>query len=83
MNCNQRLAANKRERKRMGTFNEALERLRESIHCDEENKRKKMSRIQTLKTAIQYISDLTKVLNQTDSHFQPQGQISERQIDCW
>lgn len=72
---NQRVAANQRERRRMGTFNQAFERLRETVNyndvpADRCSRRtiRKMSRIQTLKTAIQYISDLTQLLDDTNQY---------------
>ena len=83
----QRVAANQRERKRMGTFNQAFEKLRETIHCQMPTKqRRKMSRIQTLKSAIQYISDLTQILNDADGQSageHPDAQSERGKMQCW
>lgn len=61
----QRKAANIRERRRMVTLNEAFERLKQRIPRG--SKDKKLSRIDTLRTAISYITSMQKMLIMADS----------------
>ena len=62
----QRLAANMRERRRMTSLNTAFERLKETIPIFPYEK--KLSRIQTLRLAIDYIEFMGSILHQpTDS----------------
>ena len=64
ISCEQRKAANIRERRRMTSLNEAFDILRKAVptfHYE-----KKLSRIETLKLAIQYIYFMTEVLNGKD-----------------
>ncbi|XP_064648522.1 pancreas transcription factor 1 subunit alpha-like [Lineus longissimus] len=56
----QRYAANQRERKRMKSINDAFEGLRERI--PEAKADKKMSKVDTLRSAIDYIQQLADVL---------------------
>ena len=56
----QRQAANVRERRRMRTINEAFENLRKTVPQASDDK--KTSKVDTLRLAIQYIGDLTQVL---------------------
>ncbi len=64
ISCEQRKAANIRERRRMTSLNHAFDTLRKAVptfHYE-----KKLSRIETLKLAIQYIYFMTEVLNGRD-----------------
>ena len=64
ISCEQRKAANIRERRRMTSLNVAFDILRKAVptfHYE-----KKLSRIETLKLAIQYIYFMTEVLNGKD-----------------
>ncbi|ELT89042.1 hypothetical protein CAPTEDRAFT_80499, partial [Capitella teleta] len=56
----QRKAANVRERRRMVTLNDAFEHLKTRIPRG--IKDKKLSRIDTLRTAISYITNMQKML---------------------
>ena len=56
----QRVAANTRERKRMELLNIAFESLRQRIPCSSDTE--KLSRIQTLRSAIEYIALMTEIL---------------------
>lgn len=60
----QRSAANVRERRRMDQLNSAFEQLRQVVPATTHEKR--LSRIQTLKQAIDYIAFMTNVL-ETDN----------------
>ena len=60
INKDQRQAANVRERRRMTTLNDAFEGLRERVPTF--SYEKKLSRIETLKLAMTYISFMTDVL---------------------
>ncbi|XP_034560151.1 pancreas transcription factor 1 subunit alpha [Notolabrus celidotus] len=64
----QRQAANVRERKRMFSLNEAFDELRRKVPTFAYEKR--LSRIDTLRLAIVYISFMTDLLEQT-SHSSP------------
>lgn len=57
----QRKAANMRERKRMKSINEAFENLRNSIPTSV-NTDRRLSKVDTLRLAIQYISDLADTI---------------------
>ena len=64
ISCEQRKAANIRERRRMTSLNEAFDKLRRTVptfHYE-----KKLSRIETLKLAILYINFMTEVLSGKD-----------------
>ena len=74
INKNQRSAANMRERRRMVHLNDAFEVLRETIPVFPYEK--KLSRIQTLKLAIDYISFMTEFLQDTSPNHQHQQQPS-------
>ncbi len=60
----QRLAANIRERRRMCNLNTAFDRLRRRVPAFPHEKR--LSRIQTLKLAMTYISFMTEILTGQD-----------------
>ena len=60
----QRLAANIRERRRMCNLNVAFDRLRKTVPAFPHEKR--LSRIQTLRLAITYISFMTELLSGQD-----------------
>ncbi|XP_013398033.1 pancreas transcription factor 1 subunit alpha-like [Lingula anatina] len=62
----QRLAANIRERRRMINLNTAFDRLRRRVPSFPHEKR--LSRIQTLRLAILYISFMTELLSGQDIH---------------
>jgi Helix-loop-helix DNA-binding domain len=63
----QRMAANDRERRRMHMLNDAFDRLRETIpvHTEPPNttESRPLSRIQTLRLAIDYIAFMTSTLD--------------------
>jgi hypothetical protein len=61
----QRKAANVRERRRMVTLNDAFEQLK--LQIPRGAKEKKLSRIDTLRTAISYITSMQKMLVVADS----------------
>ena len=65
----QRVAANDRERRRMHLLNDAFDRLREMIPVSESdgNETRPLSRIQTLRSAIEYISLMTATLHDTST----------------
>lgn len=67
-----RLKASARERKRRHVLNGALESLRLKVSCFNENSHK-LSKIEILRLAIDYISMLTRYLNATDSSMQQSG----------
>lgn len=60
-----RIAANKRERKRMHTVNSAFDQLRELVPTYPSNR--KLSKIDTLRLACTYIQDLVSLLHNTHS----------------
>lgn len=59
---NQRIAANLRERKRMNIMNESFVKLRESLPITTGRKRRKMSRLDIVVGAMEYISYLESLL---------------------
>uniref|UniRef100_A0AC35THS7 BHLH domain-containing protein n=1 Tax=Rhabditophanes sp. KR3021 TaxID=114890 RepID=A0AC35THS7_9BILA len=58
-------AANERERKRMKSLNKGFDELRNHLPCSSYKKR--LSKVDTLKQAMQYIEQLQKVLNSGSS----------------
>lgn len=58
-----RVKANDRERNRMHNLNEALDRLRKHLPCGKEDG--KMTKIETLKSAQEYIQALSRLLEET------------------
>lgn len=66
LNKYQRAEATKRERRRMFRLNEAFENLRQALPISELTKAK-LSRIETLKFAIEYIDSMINFLNDIDS----------------
>ena len=62
LNETQRAEATKRERKRMLRLNEAFERLRQILPMSELTK-SKLSRVETLKYAIEYMRSMVDYLN--------------------
>lgn len=68
----QRRAANIRERRRMFNLNEAFDKLRRKVPTFAYEKR--LSRIETLRLAITYISFMSELLSGT--HKEPMGQTS-------
>ena len=58
-----RIQANKRERKRMHTVNEAFDDLRDLVPTYPSNR--KLSKIETLRLACAYIQDLAKLLSES------------------
>ncbi|XP_055342839.1 pancreas transcription factor 1 subunit alpha-like [Paramacrobiotus metropolitanus] len=67
----QRQAANLRERRRMQSINDAFEDLRRCIPTLPYERR--LSKVDTLKHAIQYIADLADLLNSGGSFDRPEG----------
>ncbi|XP_066209873.1 fer3-like protein [Saccopteryx leptura] len=76
----QRQAANVRERKRMFNLNEAFDRLRRKVPTFAYEKR--LSRIETLRLAIVYISFMTELLESCKKKETPGGRDAPRQ-DVW
>ena len=64
-----RLKASARERKRRHVLNGALESLRLKVSCFNENSHK-LSKIEILRLAIDYIATMTRYLNSTDTSYQ-------------
>lgn len=60
-----RMQANKRERKRMHTVNEAFDDLRDLVPTYPSNR--KLSKIETLRLACAYIQDLAKLLTESNA----------------
>ena len=58
----QRVAANQRERKRMGIMNQSFSNLRQSLPISTGRKRRKMSRLDIVVGAIEYIEYLNELL---------------------
>ncbi len=69
----QRNAANQRERKRMRTINEAFEGLRERVPLASGDR--KLSKVDTLRLAIRYISQLSDMISAVDA---PEGCFGHR-----
>lgn len=70
-----RLKANDRERGRMHNLNEALERLRRTLPAMPDDG--KLTKIETLRMAYNYISTLTRLLNQPPGTDSGSGQSCE------
>ncbi|PAA56165.1 hypothetical protein BOX15_Mlig020777g1 [Macrostomum lignano] len=62
----QRRAANQRERKRMRSINAAFDGLRRRLPIEQKEDRK-LSKVETLKYAIQYIKNLAEVLRELEA----------------
>lgn len=80
----QRKAANMRERKRMKSINEAFESLRNSIPTSV-NTDRRLSKVDTLRLAIQYISYLAETVQScseycSDSQYLRSGRSQEKII---
>lgn len=67
-----RVKANDRERNRMHNLNEALDRLRKHLPAAKDES--KMTKIETLKSAQEYIQALSRLLMETDNNIQQQQQ---------
>ena len=78
----QRTAANVRERRRMSSLNQAFDRLRRRVPAFPHEKR--LSRIQTLRLAILYISFMTELLSGQDIQtlMKQQQQQQQQQQQC-
>lgn len=79
----QRLAANMRERRRMTSLNTAFEKLKETIPIFPYEK--KLSRIQTLRLAIDYIEFMGSILHQpttASSDCNPQQSVEQGNSSC-
>lgn len=77
-NVRKRVMANERERERTKSLNSALEVLRRKLPCTEAEKR---SKIQTLRTAKEYIEFLVAYKEELQQHQHPHQQIhSEESI---
>ena len=62
-----RLKASARERKRRHVLNNALESLRKKVPCFDQQNPQKLSKIEVLRQAIDYISDLSECLKKANS----------------
>ena len=78
-NAAQRRAANIRERRRMFNLNESFDRLRTQIPTFPYEKR--LSRIETLRLAISYISFMDELLSKTDSELRSFTQSNDCPVD--
>lgn len=67
-----RVKANDRERNRMHNLNEALDRLRKHLPASKDES--KMTKIETLKSAQEYIQALSRLLMETNNSVQQQRQ---------
>lgn len=72
LNRNQRVAANQRERKRMNIMNESYSRLRHALPISAGRKRRKMSRLDIVVGAMEYIDYLDQLL---ETHNDADGPI--------
>ncbi|CAH1790160.1 unnamed protein product [Owenia fusiformis] len=77
----QRMAANIRERRRMCSLNTAFERLRRRVPVFPHEKR--LSRIQTLRLAITYISFMSELLTGQDMNTMMKQTITEQKPVVW
>ena len=76
-----RVAANRRERTRMHTVNSAFDSLREMVPTYPSNR--KLSKIETLRLACAYISDLSQLLrNPTNVHGEDVNIYHEAFMNC-
>ena len=66
----QRKAANLRERRRMKSINDAFDTLRKCIPTNESINDRKLSKVDTLKLAMKYISYLSDMIQATDDFAQ-------------
>lgn len=66
---------NERERQRAGEVNTAFTELRDRLPSQGQSKRKRLSKINVLKTAIDYIEELTTLLATTGSEWHRDGQM--------
>jgi hypothetical protein len=66
LSTNQRVAANVRERKRMSIMNDSFVDLRHKLPISTGRKRRKMSRLDIVIGAMEYISYLDSLLNNTE-----------------
>uniref|UniRef100_F1LDZ1 Pancreas transcription factor 1 subunit alpha n=1 Tax=Ascaris suum TaxID=6253 RepID=F1LDZ1_ASCSU len=73
----QRKAANERERKRMCSINKGFDKLR--LRLPTMPYEKKLSKMDTLKQAIEYIQQLSKILAQRDESDEGDGQTIDQQ----
>merc|ERR1712038_1899705 len=78
-NPSQRKAANIRERRRMMNLNDSFDRLRTQIPTFPYEKR--LSRIETLRLAISYISFMDELLSKTDSELRSFTQSNDCPVD--
>lgn len=74
----QRHAANIRERRRMYHLNEAFDRLRKRVPTFAYEK--KLSRIETLKLAVTYITFMADLLQRQQGHTHIEGQQTREQV---
>jgi achaete-scute complex protein len=58
---------NERERNRVKTINSTFSKLRAHLPCSSSSKSKKLSKVQILRAAIQYINQLANILEAQDS----------------
>ena len=71
---------NERERNRVKMVNNGFATLRN--HVPNGQKNKKMSKVETLRSAVEYIKQLQKMLNQTSNSSQSQDIESSSDYEC-
>ena len=74
----QRKAANLRERRRMKSINDAFDTLRNVIPTNEAISDRKLSKVDTLKLAMKYISYLSDMIQSSDEYSQNSFPNNER-----
>ncbi|CAH8614553.1 unnamed protein product [Heterobilharzia americana] len=80
INLPRRLKANRRERARMHALNDALEQLRKMLPNDSYSSLTKLSKIETLRLARDYITSLVELLNISGSS--ERGQLANNSNEC-
>lgn len=74
-----RVKANDRERNRMHNLNEALDRLRKHLPASKDDS--KMTKIETLKSAQEYIQALSRLLMETAGDNSPANGVVKVEVD--
>lgn len=79
----QRVAANQRERKRMGIMNEAFENLKQALPHKTGRKRRKMSRLDIVCGALEYIGYLSDMLDSTTGPIELNFEAYQNSLDLF
>ena len=80
---NQRVAANQRERKRMGIMNEAFQNLKLALPHKTGRKRRKMSRLDIVCGALEYIGYLGDMLDSTTGPIELNFEAYQNSLDLF